>query len=181
MRCSVIFTLVLSVTSVLAGRGRGEISWGAVSNSCQIGVSIQPEFNASGDSVNRTVIYLGTTNGVRKAYYCPPERLRFSAVLRDSKGNVVTKTSLGKKFGGNPQQSAALKDIRLRGDESWKFLTVPEEWNVQVTNFNVMEHFKLEVPGDYTLTIAVRLYKKGANGELELVMLAPISARFQYY
>lgn len=176
-----LFTMVFAANASFAGRDRADISWGALSNNYQIGVSVQPVFAGSTDSVNnRTIMYLGTTNIMQVYFYCPPETEIFSAVLHDSAGKVVPKTRFGKKFGKTPKQNVSIETIRRKGAGSWKVLIVPQQWDVQVGYFNLADHFKIQEPGDYILTIEVRAYKKDSKGNLQLAQLSPCSVRFRF-
>jgi len=173
-RCLVANMLAVSAL----GTEAPQILWGGVTNELLQGVQVQSKLTKGNESYKHTILYLGTTNLAQTNLIYRPSRTEiFKLSLRDQTGKEVPKTKLGKSFGDEPSKTARIQDRTIR---QWRIVILPQEWDVQMASFNLMDHFALTKPGDYELTVESRVYTTNGKGDLELITLPPCTVKFRF-
>jgi hypothetical protein len=152
------------------------IIWGSATNGLRAGVRLQQSLKEGGDVECLTVVYFGVTNlATEVRAYCPKNEELCLAELMDSKGRLVPKTRLGAKFGRAPAPRAKLSDRPTGGPRRWQLCSTTPGRESQVAHFNIAEHFSISEPGTYRLSIELRMYRQGVNGQLDIFVLPTVS------
>jgi hypothetical protein len=175
--CSVV--LILRVATVIC-KGSPQsspfLTWGDATNGVRAGVHLQEALRQGNEAACQTIIYLGAVAGFAGAkVFCPTARQIFTANLTDSHGAKVTKTMIGNRFGDDPTPIAQMSDRPGAGPRRWLVCIPSADHETQVAAFNLVEHFKMQGPGLYTLTVRVRLYEQRGDGTLQLFKLPPVN------
>lgn len=176
---AVLFCFGIATHAGEAKRVVPEIIWGITSNQCRVGIRIQPVLSKGEEVPKQTVLYFGTTNRTGEIeVFSPTVQQVFLATLKDSDSKFVPKTAYGRKYGQPAPESAMFQDKPRGGPNRWQPLIASASKDGYIGHFNILDHFDLTKPGNYELSVEVRLYQRVGNGHLKLVKLPPCSVIF---
>lgn len=156
-------------------------TWGLpTTNGIQLGVAI---FN--GDGVKqfhgvkqfRVFTYLYDETNFCLVLY-PPNGYRLSLSLKNADGKEMEKTKAGAAI-TKPVGFIVRTEMKTRsGQIQGAFDLVPKKTPVRYESlFNLLDCFKVEIPGTNTLTVSAMLYKKSNDDGIYEIALPPVSIK----
>ena len=153
------------------------ITWGPKLNGIRVGMRVENlHYRADAPKQPVCVIYAENigTNDIRNLVVPEPENAIFATIL-DAKGNQIKKTRRGKQFGSSELHAALFSgphSTRHRNNIRPLFVGNPP---LQMTMFNIWEHFEIPAWDKYTVSVCLRVYLVRQDGVMQPVSLPQVN------